>query len=170
MHSDQEHLTPEDAYRQYYAFLVNIAIQKFSIPACDAETLAHEVFYNFLASPTPINQPRAYLVIGVCRASKDYLVRQRRQEPLPTGAEQEPDPVSHDVSSRWIRKMTGQAVLHRLKQRCRDLLHAHYIDGYTAREIATQRSTTQRYVEKLLGKCLGRAREIYKQLSGGAAS
>lgn len=160
-----EVLTPEDAYRQYYRFLVNLAVRKFGVPPTDAESLAHEVFVNFLASPAPIGHAKSYLVIGICRASKDYWRRENR-DVSDVFLEARADPKSAEVSTGFVRQMTGDEILRGLQERCRRTLRMYYVDGYTAREIAQLQATTQRYVEKLIGKCLQRAHALYRQIGG----
>jgi len=158
-------LTPEEAYRQHYRFLVNLAIRKFGVPLSDAETLAHEVFVNFLASPTEIGHAKSYLVIGICRASKDYWRRENRNV-SDAFLEARVDPTSAEISASFVRQMTGQEILRGLHDRCRRTLRMYYVDGYTAREIAELQATTQRYVEKLIGKCLKRAHALYRRIGG----
>lgn len=151
-------------YEQHYAFLVTLARRKYDLDEEEARPLVHDVFLNLLASRRPVDQAQAYLVVGVCRACSDYWRTKRRE--LPTAAEHfESIPTGVDEDA-ILRRMTLQAGLRQLRQRCRETLHLHFIQGCTAREVAARLHTTHRYAEKLISSCLQRLRRKYRRVAG----
>lgn len=152
-----------ELYEEHYQFLLALALKKYDLPHDDAAPLVHDVFVNFLASRRPIDEARAYLVVGVCRACSDYWRRRRREITQPDeyfdgascgGAEDE-----------LVTRLTVQAALRQLRSKCRQTLRLYYVEGHSAKEVATEVGTTRRYAEKLIMTCLGKLRIIYRDLS-----
>src|SRR5206468_2849867 len=59
-----------------------IARSKFGVPDADVDDLVHDVFTTFLTSPARIKDLRAYLIGGICNASREYWRRQKRDSRL----------------------------------------------------------------------------------------
>lgn len=150
----------EASYVEHRSILLWLACRKFRVPESDAEALLQEVFLSYLQSADGVTDARAWLVAAVCNASRHYWRVRGRVEPLPVGFGGQRD--SDQNPDRVALEMTIQKVLGYLQPRCRETLHLHYFEGRTARDIGTLFDTTTRYAEKLIHKCLGRAREIYE--------
>ncbi len=55
--------------------------------------------------------------------------------------------------------------IKRLHEKCRKILRLKFWEGQSASEMALSLDTTDRYAEKLIHKCLARARKIYHMLT-----
>jgi RNA polymerase sigma factor (sigma-70 family) len=150
-------------YEEHYQFLLALALKKYDIPREDAAPLVHDVFVNFLASRRPITEARAYLVVGLCRACSDYWRRRRREIDKPY--EYFDRSACDSIEDALVTRLTLQAALLQLRSKCRHTLRLYFVEGCTAREVATEVGTTRRYAEKLIMTCLGKLRLIYKDLS-----
>lgn len=152
-----------ELYEEYYEFLLALAFSKYDLPHHEAEPLVHDVFVNFLASRRPIEQARAYLVVGLCRACGEYWRKRRRE--LPIQAEHLERPENLDVEDSLVTRLTIQAALRQLREKCRQTLRLYIVEGHTAKEVAVEIGTTRRYAEKLIRTCLAKLRTIYHDLS-----
>ena len=150
-------------YEEHYDFLVAMAMRKYNVPKDEAATLTHDVFVNFFTSRRPIEQARAYLTVGVCRACGEYWRKRNRED-----VQAEPASEHHEggVTSEdsMVTRLTVQAALRLLRDRCRDTLQLYFVEGCTAKEVAAELGTTRRYAEKLIRNCLGKLRLIYSDL------
>src|SRR2546429_9716757 len=66
----------EQIYVKHYDFLVSIAVRKFGVPSSEADTLVQEVFLSYLKRSREIYDVHAWLLGGICPASR-YFWRQR---------------------------------------------------------------------------------------------
>lgn len=148
-------------YEEHYALLVGIAVSRFRIPQADAETLAHEIFLDFLLRGSGINDRRAWLVSSICNASKHYLRTAQRTEPLPEAGPDPADPRSARAVDTWPDELAAREAFERLTPRCQLALRLRYLDGHTIPEIAEILGTTKRYATKLVGRCLDQAHSRY---------
>jgi RNA polymerase sigma factor (sigma-70 family) len=157
----------EQVYRQHYTLLLYIACRKFKVPAGDAESLIQEVFLAYLSSSKDVRDVRSWLVGAISNTSRQYWKSHGRTEQLPENLGEQSDPVSSGLADTVATKITIRETLSRLHEKCRETLRLHYFEGHSAPEVARHLSTTNRYAEKLIHKCLKRAYEIYLTLTAG---
>jgi RNA polymerase sigma factor (sigma-70 family) len=155
----------ETLYREHRSLLLYLSCRRFGVPENDAESLIQEVFVSYLLRSSEIAKVRAWLVAAICNASRYYLRTRGRMEPLPDDYSTKSDPSSDSLDDRFALEMTIQKVLGYLQPKCRDTLRMHYFEGRSASEIAIVLETTTRYAEKMIHKCLQRAREIYATIA-----
>lgn len=159
-------LAVEEAYRLQYELLLHIAMRRFGVPEQDAESLVHEVFVSYLASSHEVRDARAWLVGAICNASRYYWRCNGRVEALPDDLQHRSDPESASIADSVATSITVRETIKRLHEKCQKTLRLKYWEGCSATEVAAALSTTNRYAEKLIHKCLKKAHEIYKTLSG----
>lgn len=160
----------EAAYRAHYDLLRFIAARRFKIPADEVCGVIHDVFVSFIRHEARVTQSpadeRAWLIGGVCNASR-YYWRKHRGEELPANIEEYVDPTS--VAEDAITRLLLADVLRRLPERCRDLLRKRYSEGYTPDEIAAMASLARGSAKNLISKCLLAARAAFWRLRRTAA-
>jgi RNA polymerase sigma factor (sigma-70 family) len=155
----------EAAYRAHYDLLRFIAARRFKIPTDEVCGVIHDVFVSFIRHEARITRSpadeRAWLIGGVCNASR-YYWRKHRGEELPPDIEEYVDPTS--VAEHAITRLLLADVLRRLPERCRDLLRKRYSEGYTPDEIAAMASLARGSAKNLISKCLLAARAAFCRL------
>jgi RNA polymerase sigma factor (sigma-70 family) len=149
-------------YDAHYRLLVGLAIERYDVSETDAQTLAHDVFLAFITKANEIMDARAWLVSAICNASKYYLRVRARTIPLSDEIVERPDPRLSRVQDFLPEQLTAREILACLIPRCQLALHLRYVEGYTIREIAVELRTTEKYAQKLVGKCLRRAHACYQ--------
>ena len=149
-------------YDAHYRLLVGTAIERYDISETDAQTLAHDVFLAFITKANEIMDVRAWLVSGICNASKYYLRVRARTVPLSVEMGERPDPQLSRVRDLLPEQLTARQIMACLIPRCQLALHLRYVEGYTFPEIAVELRTTPKYAQKLVGNCLRRAHECYQ--------
>jgi len=100
------------------------------------------------------------------RRCVDWLRRQRPADPLedeqfPTGA--------HGPDGRLMRKersTRGAAIVSRLSEACRALMHLRVVEELPHREIASRQGSTEDAVRSRFYKCVKAARRIAVELDG----
>jgi RNA polymerase sigma factor (sigma-70 family) len=162
---DGEKIDAGTLYVQHRPLLLFVASRKFGVPEADAENLIHEVFVSFLQTQSTIHNIRAWLVAAVCNASRYYWRVNGRSEPLPDDINDYRDPHSNRLADDLAMRMTVQQALNYLAPACRETIRLHYFEGRSASDIAVVLNTTNRYAEKLIHKCLKRARAIYLKIT-----
>lgn len=152
-----------ELYEEHFDFLLALASKRYDLPREDAAPLVHDVFVNFLSSRRPVVEAKSYLVVGLCRACSEYW-RQRRREVAQPDAyfDRESD---EGIEDSLVTRVTIQAALRQLREKCRQTLRLYIVEGHTAKEVAAEVGTTRRYAEKLITTCLGKLRGIYHDLS-----
>jgi len=155
----------EAAYRAHYDLLRFIAARRFKIPTDEVSGIIHDVFVSFIrheskVARSPIDE-RAWLIGGVCNASR-YYWRKHRGEELPPDIEEYVDPTS--VADEAITRLLLADVLRSLPERCRDVLRKRYSEGYTLEEIAAITSLARGSAKNLISKCLLAARAAFNRL------
>lgn len=147
-------------YEEHFSFLRDLARFRFNVPEGEAEDVVQEVFLSFFLARQTVREPRAWLIGGVCNASRRYWTLRggRRDEALPrdAGAPAQVEELMQQIS---VRQVVG-----RLHPKCRRTLRLHYWEGATAREVATRLDTTNRYAEKLIHDCLRKAWRAWNHL------
>lgn len=149
-------------YEEHYGFLIALARKKYDLDEDEAQPLVHDVFLNLLASRRPVDQAQAYLVIGVCRACGEHW-RKKRRETSESSAWFERIATSRDEDV-LVRRLTVQAGLLQLRERCRRTLNLYFVQGCTSKEVAARLGTSQKYAEKLISSCLRKLRCHYRQI------
>jgi RNA polymerase sigma-70 factor (ECF subfamily) len=149
------------AYEENYGLLVGIAIDRFAIPRADAETLVQEIFLQLLLHASRVRDRRAWLIGAVYNASKDYLRRAQRVQPLPENAPEAPDPRYARVKEQWPAELAAREAFSRLTARCQLALRLRYLEGHTIPSIANILDTTAAYAAKLVSRCRQLARRRY---------
>jgi len=130
------------------------------------EELIHDVMVSFLANETTVREPEKWLVAAICNASRHYWRRHSRDEvfcELSDAAFDTPA-AAEAPDDRIALELTAAMVLDQVSPRCRETLRLHYFEGLTAPELASAFSTTRRYAEYLIHKCLRRALRVFDRL------
>lgn len=161
----------ETLYAAYRPFLRKVAIGKFRVPPDAADDLVQDVFATYLANSAAVQNPHAYLIGAICNASRKW---HRRGYGAPSALDPEDDTCDtkahHDLVDGVVKNLVIGATLAKLGPKCRDTLRRFHLYGETAVSIARSRGTSANYICRLLSYCRGRAREMYLQMNGGAAS
>jgi len=157
-HAEQEFAA---TYEEHYDLLVGIAVERFGISHADAETLVHEIFFDFLVHVDRIRDRRAWLIGAVYNASKDHLRRAQRVEPLPEHGPDTVDPRYARVAEQWPAELAAREAFARITPRCQLALRLRYIEGHTIPSIAKILDTTKQYAAKLVSRCLELAHRRY---------
>ena len=150
----------EALYEEHFDFLIRLARTRYELDEEEAAPLVHDVFVNLLASRRPVEQAQAYLVIGVVRACSDHWRRKRREAPAASITFDSLEAAGNEDSI--ISRMTLQAGLRQLRERCRETLHLYFLEGFTSREVASRLGTSPKYAEKLISSCLRNLRVKYR--------
>jgi RNA polymerase sigma factor, sigma-70 family len=148
-----------ELYVRHWTLLLHIGSRKFHVPESDAEALIQEIFLSLMNTITKVENVRAWLIAAMCNASRHYWRVQARTEGLPEDFDEHTS--SNDIAEEMAMFITMRQALEYLKPPCRETLHQHYYEGFSANEVATSRKTTSGYAEKLIHNCLKRVREIY---------
>jgi RNA polymerase sigma factor (sigma-70 family) len=157
----------EVLYEQHVPVMIGVAIGRFGIAESDAETLAHEVFVDFMQKHERVCDARSWLISSIYRASMYHLRRMARTEPLPDTINESPDPESLRAADAWADRLAGRQAFECATVRCQLALRLRYIEGYTIPEIAEELKTTPRYAAKLVSECLRQANRRYTRLGRG---
>jgi len=148
-------------YQENYDLLVGIAVDRFRISHTDAETLVQEIFLQLLLHAPRVRDRRAWLIGAVYNASKDYLRRAQRVQPLPENASDAPDPRYARVGEQWPAELAAREAFARLTPRCQLALRLRYLEGHTIPSVAKLLDTTAAYAAKLVSRCRQLAQRRY---------
>ena len=151
----------EALYIEYGVLLRAIAIRRYSIPPDDAEALVHDIFTAYLQRREHVRELKGWLIGAIGNASKDYLRRRKREEPLLPEHDQKPDQAAEEKAERWVLNLTVATVIARLGEKCRETLRRYYFHEESKESIAEQLATSPGYVLQLLVSCRRRVRELY---------
>jgi RNA polymerase sigma factor (sigma-70 family) len=157
----------EELYTEYGVLLRSIAMRRYNIPPDDAEALVHDIFTSYLQRRTYVLDVKPWLAGAIGNASKDYLRRRRREEPLLPQHEEIADHVAEEQTERWIVNMTAATVIARLGEKCRDTLRSYYFNEESKESIAHRLATSPGYVLQLLVSCRRRVRAMYDSMRPG---
>jgi RNA polymerase sigma factor (sigma-70 family) len=153
----------EEIYVTHFDFLLGIAMRKFGVPSSEAETLVHEVFLSYLKRSGEIHDLHAWLLGGICHASR-YFWRQNGRGGETVEIEElfeREDPSSHDIRNELPNALTARAVLDSLPPRYRKILRLRYYEGCSIAEIAEALGVKPKYAQKLVSKCIKKAEKNY---------
>ena len=154
----------EALYTEYGVLLRSIAMRRYNIPPDDAEALVHDIFMAYLQRREHIRELKGWLIGAVGNASKDYLRKRKREEPLLPEHDDKPDQAAEEQADRWMMNMTVATVVARLGEKCRETIRRYYFHEESKESIAEQMSTSPGYVLQLLVTCRRRVREIYDSM------
>ncbi len=144
-------------YDEHVPLLIGLAVDRFHLNECDAQTLAHEVFLAYFLKAEDVRDVRAWLVGAICNASRQFLRKIAREVALPDDIENTPDP--RQRPEMWPDQIAAREMFACCTARCQLALRLRYIEGYTIPEIATQLKTTPKYAQNLVSRCLQQARD-----------
>ena len=139
----------EAFYVAYRRLLLAIAIDKFGVPAEDAEDLLHDVLLGFLGGKAPARDPRRWLIGAMCHASRYYRRRAARLAPLEEASER--------VAAELEAPVIARELLALLRPRDRRVLCRRYLEGWSFREIAEAERITEKRAERVVKQALRRA-------------
>ncbi|HXH38018.1 MAG TPA: sigma-70 family RNA polymerase sigma factor [Thermoanaerobaculia bacterium] len=151
----------EALYTEYGVLLRSIAIRRYNIPPDDAEALVHDIFTAYLQRREHVRELKGWLIGAIGNASKDYLRRRKREEPLLPEHDEKPDPAAEQKAERWMVNFTVATVIARLGEKCRETLRRYYFHEESKESIARELATSPAYVLQLLVSCRRRVRELY---------
>jgi len=145
-------------YEENIRLLVGTAVDRFHISQSDAEGLAHEVFLSYYLKAGEIIDSRAWLVSGICNASKHYL-RSRARLVSTDALEEAIDPRAENLQDQLVAREAFACT----SAKCQVALHLRYIEGYSIPEVAEELNTSAKYAAKLVSRCLKQAQDRYKK-------
>jgi len=155
----------EELYAEHFDFLVAVAIRKFRVPECDAESLAHEVFLSFLRRSDEVREVHAWMLGAICHASRYYWRQNGRMiEPLDDDqAFERPDPTTTRILDSLPDQIAARQALEGLMTRDQEILKMRYFEGCSIVEIGDRLGVKPKYAQKLLTKVLRRAERNYRR-------
>ena len=155
----------EELYAEHFDFLVAVAVRKFRVPECDAESLAHEVFLSYLRRPTEVLNVHSWMLGAICHASRYYWRQNGRIiEPLDDEkAFERPDPKTTRILDSLPDQIAARQALEGLKPRDQEILQMRYFEGCSIVEIGHRLGVKSKYAQKLLTKVLRRAERNYRR-------
>lgn len=157
-------------YEEHLPLMIGIAVGRFGIPETDAETLAHEVFLDFILKAHRVTSVRAWLVGSICNASRYYGRVRARSEALPDAIEEKPDPHLTRVVDMWPDQLAARQAFACTTARCQLVLHLRYFEEYSIPEIARELDVSEKYAAKLVSECLHQAKRRYEKQGRGSKS
>lgn len=154
----------EALYTEYGVLLRSIAMRRYNVPPDDAEALVHDIFTAYLQRRKYVRELKPWLIGAIGNASKDYLRRRRREEPLLPEHDEIADQGAEEHAERWIVNMTAATVIARLGEKCRETLRSYYFREESKESIAHRLATSPAYVLQLLVSCRRRVRALYDSM------
>jgi len=146
-------------YEQHFALLTSIAVHKFRIPDDAAETLAHEIFIDYLRKSENVPDLRAWLIGAICNASRIYWRMHARTSELEDF--DRADPISMRILDSLPDQLAAREALGLLPPLQREILRLRYFEGWTITEIASHLGVKPKYTQKLMSRALRRAEQMY---------
>ena len=150
-------------YEWAMPLMVGTAVSRFGVPEADAETLAHEIYLDFLVKGEGIDDQRGWFVGAIFNASRAYRRRVARLEELPPDFGERPDPHLARVLDMWPDQLAGREAFERTTAKCQLALRLRYFEGYTIPEIAAELGITKTYAAKLVSESLRQAHRRYSK-------
>jgi DNA-directed RNA polymerase specialized sigma24 family protein len=148
-------------YEWALPLMIGTAVARFGVPESDAETLAHEIYLDFLVKGPAIDDRRGWFVGAVFNASRAYRRKSARHEELPANYTERPDPHLVRVLDMWPDQLAGREAFERTTAKCQLALRLRYFEGYTIPEIAAELGITKTYASKLVSESLRQAHRRY---------
>ena len=157
----------EAIYAWAMPLMVGTAVSRFGVPESDAETLAHEIYLDFLLKGDRVDDRRGWFVGAVFNASRAYRRKHARLEELPQDYTERADPHLARVLDTWPDQLAGRQALERTTAKCQLALRLRYFEGYTIPEIARELGITKAYAAKLVSESLRQAHRRYTKPQRG---
>lgn len=148
-------------YGWAWPLMVSTAISRFGVPESDAETLAHEIYLDFLTKGKSIVDRRGWFVGAVFNASRAYRRRAARLQELPADYTDRADPSLERVLDMWPDQLAGRQALERTTAKCQLALRLRFFEGYTIPEIAAELGITKTYATKMVAESVRQAQRRY---------
>lgn len=158
----------EAVYEQYFDLLAQIAVVKFHVPDCEAETLVHDVLLGYLLKSGDIVDLRRWLVGAICHASRHYWRLNGRTISCDSSTRDRADPSSLRILDTLPDQIAVREALACLRPRYREILQMRYFEGCTVAEVAMRLGVKAKYAQKLITKCLRRAEILYSRKGRGS--
>jgi len=155
----------DTVYLEHAPLLRRLAAQRFRVPPADVDALVHDVFATMFANTRPILDLRAYLVGGICNASRQYWRKRDRERQIFADADHDNELPGPGELNDLTRKLAVAATLARMGERCREILRRYYFEGEVPQMIALAVNTSARNVIYQLHACRKRAGKLYKAIT-----
>jgi RNA polymerase sigma factor (sigma-70 family) len=160
----------EALYEEHVPVMIGFAVKRFGISETDAQTLAHEVFLDFILKARRVTNVRAWLIASMRNASRYYVRVRARSEALPDTFDEKPDPQLARVIDMWPEQLAARQAIGCTTARCQLVLGLRYLEGYSVPEIARELNISEKYASKLVFECLEQAKRRYAKMARGAKS
>ena len=165
-HGIEEEPAQSEFFRQF-AKLVAWQARRSGLRADDVDEVLQDTAARFWASRKRADPNHVIRFISVIarRATADFLRRSIRQGgKQPSREELPPEPMSSPTLARALEPhFDADAGLRRAGERCRDLIHRIYVDGYTHKEVAEQEGVPLGTILSRSHRCLQKARAYLSQ-------
>jgi RNA polymerase sigma factor (sigma-70 family) len=162
--------SPNETFDALYArtagLLRYLATVRFHVPADEAEALVSDVYLAYVRRGADVLDPQSWLVGAISHASRKYWRTAGREESLPETSVDWIDDNALNAVTRVIDQIALSAIMERMDERSRDVLHRFYLDGESTSSIAEALGTTTGTVQVLLHTTRKRAQAIYRDLMG----
>jgi len=155
----------DEVYTKYVPLLRRVAMRKFGIPRADVDELVQDVFATYLTHSSRVRELHAYLIGGICNASRQYWREADAERKVFCDSDPSHAATDEVLLDSVIQNALMSAALSQLGESCRETLHRFYVNGESAISIAESRNTTPNSIHRLLHYCRGRAREAYRAIS-----
>jgi RNA polymerase sigma factor (sigma-70 family) len=146
-------------YDEHIALMIGVAVDRFHIAETDAQALAHEIFLAYFLKAEEIRDVRAWLLGGICNASRDFLKKRKRDVSLAPEMLNRADPRQTRAAEALPDQIAAKEAFACVTPRCQLALRLRYLEGYSIQEIATELKTTPKYAQNLVSRCLQMARD-----------
>lgn len=144
-------------YDEHVPLMIGLAVERYGLAEPDAQTLAHEVFLAYFLKAEEVRDVRAWLVGGICNASRQFLRKHGRDVALPDDLKKTADP--RQAPESLPDQIAAREAYACCTARCQLALRLRYLEGYTIAEIAAELKTTPKYAQNLVSRCLQQARD-----------
>ena len=170
--SGSEEAPPDFAalYEDHVPVMIGFAVKRYRISETDAQTLAHEVFLDFILKARRVANVRAWLIASMRNASRYYVRVRARSESLPDSFAERADPRLERVVDMWPDQLAARQAFGCTTARCQLVLALRYLEGYSVPEIARELNITEKYAGKLVIECLDQAKRRYGKMARGVKS
>lgn len=148
-----------EAFRERSTRLIAIAVRQCHMQPQVAAELVQVVLTRFLSGKYAPDHEQAWLAKAVVRECVSYNERLARRE-IYVGASCDLPHAVHDPRAQVDAEILVNELVTGLESRSAEVLHLHYIQGFTAREIAEKLDTSESYAENLISKGLREAKEF----------
>ena len=146
-------------YDEHISLMIGVAVDRFRIPEPDAQALAHEIFLAYFLKAEEVRDVRAWLLGGICNASRDFLKKRKNDVSLAPEMLNRADERQTRAAEVLPDQIAAREAFACVTPRCQLALRLRYLEGYTIPEIAAELKTTPKYAQNLVSRCLQMARD-----------